>query len=129
MTSGLQISAREEPSSTVAPASSGAALALVVAATRMANTARTGDATVHRNRSCRGTGKRMSSAWRLYRRYIGISIRSQLQYPASFVMASVGILLVTGIEFLGVWALFDRFGTIRGWSLPEVALFYGIISI
>ena len=39
------------------------------------------------------------------------------------------MLLVTGIEFLGLWALFDRFGSLRGWTLPEAAMFYGLINI
>jgi ABC-2 type transport system permease protein len=65
----------------------------------------------------------------LYRRYARISIRGQLQYRASFVMSAIGVFLVTASEFLAVWALFDRFGQIRGWTLPEVALFYGMISI
>lgn len=65
----------------------------------------------------------------LYFRYIGISIRSQLQYRASFVMMSIGHFLITGIEIFGIWALFDRFGSLRGWRLPEVGLFYGMINI
>jgi ABC-2 type transport system permease protein len=44
-------------------------------------------------------------------------------------MQSVGVFLITGIEFLGIWALFDRFGQVRGWTLPQVALFYGMISV
>jgi ABC-2 type transport system permease protein len=43
-------------------------------------------------------------------------------------MSSVAVLLSSGIEFLGIWALFDRFGNLRGWNLPEVALFYGLVS-
>lgn len=69
------------------------------------------------------------NGFRLYLRYTGISIRSQMQYRASFIMMSVGHFLVTGIEFLGIWALFDRFGSLGEWSLPEVALFYGMVSI
>jgi|HubBroStandDraft_4_1064222.scaffolds.fasta_scaffold101421_2 ABC-2 type transport system permease protein len=65
----------------------------------------------------------------LYRRYIGIAVRSQLQYRASFVMTLFGNLVATGIEFLGIWALFDRFGSLRGWKLPEVALFYGVANV
>jgi ABC-2 type transport system permease protein len=64
---------------------------------------------------------------KLYFRYIGISIRSQMQYKASFIMSAIGHLMITFIEFLGMWALFDRFGSLRGWSLAEVALFYGIV--
>jgi len=71
----------------------------------------------------------MRGALLLYARYIAVSIRSQLQYPASLVMLSVGNVLVTGVEFLALLALFDRFGQIRGWSLPEVALLYGMANI
>jgi len=66
---------------------------------------------------------------RLYLRYAGVSLRSQLQYRASVVMQSIGAFLITGVEMLAIWALFHRFGNIRGWTLPEVALFYGMISI
>ena len=66
---------------------------------------------------------------RLYARYLGISIRSQLQYRASFVMQAIGNFVVNGGEFLAVWALLSRFGQIDGWSLPEVAVFYGTVSV
>jgi ABC-2 type transport system permease protein len=69
------------------------------------------------------------NAFRLYLRYIAISLRAQLAYRATFAMKTFGHLLVTGIEFFGIWALFARFGTLRGWTLPEVALIYGIADI
>jgi ABC-2 type transport system permease protein len=68
-------------------------------------------------------------ALRLYGRYTAVSIRSQMAYPGSFLLMSVGAFLVTVIEFIGVWALFKRFGHIQGWTLGEVALFYGLVSI
>jgi ABC-2 type transport system permease protein len=71
----------------------------------------------------------MLDSLRLYARYLGVSLRSQMQYRASFVMLSCGQFVITGLEFLGMWALFDRFGTLRGWRLPEVALFYGMVSL
>jgi ABC-2 type transport system permease protein len=61
--------------------------------------------------------------------YLSLSLRSQLQYRASFVMQLIAHFLLTAIEFLGLWALFHRFANIRGWTLPEVALFYGSINI
>ena len=66
---------------------------------------------------------------RLYLRYLGISIRGQLEYRASFILHAIGQFAVTAIEFVGIWALFDRFGNIRGWSLAEAAVFYGMISV
>lgn len=65
----------------------------------------------------------------LYLHYVSISIRSQMQYRASFLMIGIAQLLATGAEFLAIWALFARFGSLRGWSLAEIALLYGIISV
>jgi len=66
---------------------------------------------------------------RLYLRYLGASYRGKMQYRASFVMQSVGQLLTGVMEFVAIWALFARFGTLRDWTLPEVALFYGLITV
>ena len=71
----------------------------------------------------------MIDALALYGRYISVSFRSQMQYRASFIMLSLGHFTMTGLEFLGIWVLFDRFQRIEGWSLQEVALFYGIINM
>lgn len=70
----------------------------------------------------------MASGLKLYARYLGISIRSQMEYRASFVMLSIGQFLVTIVEFASIVLLFDRFGGIRGWTLPEVGFFYGLIN-
>ena len=66
---------------------------------------------------------------RLYGRYAAASIRAQMQYPASFVMLTVTNFGFTAIEFTGLWALFRRFGQIDGWTLGQVAVFYGLVSI
>ena len=71
----------------------------------------------------------MREALALYGRYIGISIRAQMQYRASFWLMAFSQFAATGIEFLGLWALFARFGSLRGWSLPEVAFFYGVVNV
>ena len=65
----------------------------------------------------------------LYCRYGGISFRTQMQYRASLFMRTVAHFMVTGAEFLGFVALFQRFGQINGWTLPQMGLFYGIISM
>jgi len=65
----------------------------------------------------------------LYGRYLSTSVRGQMQYRASFLFQTLGQFGITAIEFLGVWALFDRFGALDDWSLPEVALFYGTINV
>jgi ABC-2 type transport system permease protein len=71
----------------------------------------------------------MLDDFRLYWRYIAISLRGQMQYRASFLMLTFGHFLVTGIEFLGLLVMFNRFENIRGWRLQEVALFYAVVNI
>jgi ABC-2 type transport system permease protein len=73
--------------------------------------------------------RELLDALALYRRLIAVSVRAQLQYPASFVLATVAHLIGTGLEFVGILALFDRFGAFSGWTLPEVAFFYGISDL
>lgn len=65
----------------------------------------------------------------LYGRYLALSLRSQLQYRAALVMQIIGQLLVTGIEFLAIWALFARFGSLGGWTMPEIGLMYGMVDV
>lgn len=69
------------------------------------------------------------NSMRLYLRYLGVSIRAQMQYRASFVMLSIGGFLAVGIEIAGIWALFERFGSLRGWVLADVAVLFGVINI
>ncbi len=52
-----------------------------------------------------------------------------MQYRASFLLMSFGHFVTTGVEILGVWALFDRFGNLTPWTLPQVAFFYGVVNI
>jgi ABC-2 type transport system permease protein len=64
-----------------------------------------------------------------YCRHVGASVRGQLQYRASTVMLALGQLVATAIEFVAIWALFERFGTLRGWTLAEIALLYGMTNV
>ena len=66
---------------------------------------------------------------RLYWRYTLLSLRAQMQYRASFLLMTLGNLIVSGAEFLGITVLFARFGTLQGWSLAEVAFLYGVLNV
>jgi ABC-2 type transport system permease protein len=64
----------------------------------------------------------------IYRRLIAVRIRSQLQYRISALLDIVAMAIVTGVEFGALALVFQRFGTIAGWTLGEVAFLYGIIT-
>ena len=71
----------------------------------------------------------LTSGLRLYVRLLAVSIRSQLQYRTSFLLSSIGQFVTTGVEAVGVWALFERFGQLGDWTLAQVAVFYGVVNI
>lgn len=70
----------------------------------------------------------IANAARLYFRYFGASIRAQLQYRASVIVGTLSQFVIIGLEIVGIWAMFDRFGSLRGWRLEEIALFYGLVN-
>jgi ABC-2 type transport system permease protein len=69
------------------------------------------------------------NALRLYLRLLGVSVRGQMQYRVAFIISAIGHFGTTVVEAVGVWALFDRFGGLIGWTLPQVALFYGTVNV
>ena len=64
----------------------------------------------------------------LFLRLVRASVGGQARYPASALLLTVGQFLGTGIEMVAVWALFHRFGSVQGWHIGEVALFYGLVN-
>lgn len=69
------------------------------------------------------------NGFRLYLRYIENCLRAQMLYPTAFSLRLVTQFVITITEFGGLYALFARFNHIRGWTFPEIALFYGVVSV
>ncbi|NKQ26340.1 ABC transporter permease [Streptomyces galbus] len=53
-------------------------------------------------------------------------IRSTMAYRTSFALTVVGNLLITGLDFATILLMFAQVDSLGGWSLPEVALLYGV---
>lgn len=66
---------------------------------------------------------------RLLVRLFATNLQSELSYPGSFLMLTLGRVFLTGSEFVAMALLFERFSHIQGWRLPEVALLYGMASL
>ncbi len=67
------------------------------------------------------------SLW-LYGRLVSQSIRAQLQYRLSFTLTAFGGFVTSVVEAVGIWALFERFGSLGQWTLPQVAFLYGLVN-
>jgi ABC-2 type transport system permease protein len=52
-----------------------------------------------------------------------------MQYRASFIMYITGNFVISFVEILAIAVLFTRFGSLKGWSLYEMGMFYGLISM
>jgi len=66
------------------------------------------------------------NAVRIWAALVGMSIRGQMAYRASFLMLAAGQMGAIGLEFGGLALLARRYGDLPGWPLPAVALLYGM---
>ena len=62
----------------------------------------------------------------LYRRLIGVQLRSQMMYRTSFLMELFGVALMTALEYASLALVFTKFENLGGWSLGQVAFLYGL---
>lgn len=63
---------------------------------------------------------------KLLLRLLRIQIRSQLQYPAAFVLEVISGIIILGFYFVAFAMTFARFDSIGGWNLSEVAFVWGL---
>lgn len=73
--------------------------------------------------------KKIKKALRLYGHYISINVRSMMQYKSSFVLTTIGHFLMSFNVFLGIYFMFRRFHTVRGFTYPEVLLCFSIVIL
>ncbi len=66
---------------------------------------------------------------RMWLRYIGIILKSQMQYRLSSILLFLAQFLGTLTMFLGTYLMFRRFGSLDGWTFHEVALFYAVVVL
>ena len=64
---------------------------------------------------------------KLYFKYAGILLKSQMQYKTSFIMTTVGQFLVSFTAFLGIYFMFTRFHSVNGFTFSEILLCFSIV--
>ena len=70
--------------------------------------------------------KKAADSFRLYRHYFMIQLKSAMQYKTSFFLTCMGQFLVSFNVFIGIYFMFRRFHTVKGYSYKEVLLCFGI---
>ncbi|PVC96734.1 transporter [Streptomyces sp. CS090A] len=69
---------------------------------------------------------RLLEGVRAYGLIVGMWVRSTMAYRASFVMTTFGNLAATAFDFLTIVLMFGHVDALGGYTLPEVALLYGV---
>ena len=66
---------------------------------------------------------------KLYLRSMGMLLKSQLQYPASFCMQTLAQLVMEAGEFMAVILIVDRFDRLNQWAAGDLFFFFGMMSV
>lgn len=71
----------------------------------------------------------MVNSIKVYFKIIILQFKCQMQYPINAFVGFINQFIVLMFEFIAMWALFDRFNQVDGWSFNEVFFTYGIINL
>ena len=66
---------------------------------------------------------------RLYLHAMRMQIRSQTQYPMSFLMQTIAQLVMEGGEMMAVILLVNRFERLNRWEAGDLYFFFGLMSV
>lgn len=64
----------------------------------------------------------------IYRRLIQIQIQGQMQYRVSFLLEALSTGITISLFFVSIALVMQRFGSLGGWSLGEVAFLWGLVE-
>ncbi|MFJ1589769.1 ABC transporter permease [Kitasatospora albolonga] len=69
---------------------------------------------------------RLLEGVRAYGLIVAMWVRSTMTYRASFVMTTLGNLAATAFDFVAILLMFTHVDVLGGYTLPEIALLYGV---
>lgn len=64
---------------------------------------------------------------KLYFKYMGLHLKSQMQYPLSFFLMVLANFLISFTWFIGIYVLFLRFPQVEGFTFPQVLLCFSVV--
>lgn len=66
---------------------------------------------------------------KLYTHYLVLHLQSLMAYKTSFILTTLGQFFVSFNVFLGVYFMFERFSSVKGYSYQEVLLCFSILLL
>ena len=62
---------------------------------------------------------------RLYFKFVGIAIRSRMQYRSDFIFGVLGVLILNLVNLSLIYIMVARFKALAGWEYWEIVMLYG----
>ncbi len=78
---------------------------------------------------CRKKCKKIVNGLELYMHYVSVNVRSTMQYKTSFLLMTIGQLLTSFSAFFGIYFMFQRFHSVKGYTYSEVLLCFSIVLL
>ena len=73
--------------------------------------------------------QKLKNGLQLYMHYVSINVRSTMQYKTSFFLMTMGQLLTSFSAFFGIYFMFQRFNSVKGYTYSEVLLCFSIVLL
>lgn len=70
----------------------------------------------------------LTFTWTIYWKLISVQVRSQLQYRTAFWMETLASGITLLLFFVSIAFVLQRFGSIGGWTLGEIAFLWGTVE-
>lgn len=65
---------------------------------------------------------------KLYKKYLSLHLKSELEYKSSFIMNFIAQTFVIFCSYFVIINLFNKFGNLKGYTVYEIMIIYGIIQ-
>ncbi len=62
----------------------------------------------------------------LYFKFIGIAIRSRLEYRSDFLVGTASVIILNVVNLSLTWVMVSRFRVLAGWQYWEIVMLYGM---
>ena len=66
---------------------------------------------------------------KLYLKSMGMLLKSQMEYPLSFILQTLAQLIMEGGEMLALILIIDRFDRLDRWQAGDLFFFFGIMAV
>ncbi|UCC63613.1 MAG: ABC-2 family transporter protein [Anaerolineae bacterium] len=73
--------------------------------------------------------QRSEHALRLYLKFIGIAIRSRMEYRSDFLIGMISVIILNVVNLSLIWVMVSRFRVLAGWQFWEIVMLYGMFLL